>query len=149
MTFLTWFSYFFNISHIFHDFLNISWAKRRLRQRINDFLEQKSGIRNFHTLLGKQVLNSKFPYTSGQKSGFFNVMLAHVLILKHHLSIQNMILDHPQGGKLHEESFFNTLRAVRMTFWWVFDDSLKIFTIFKKYFRKIEKSKISKNHPHS
>ena len=37
MTFLTWCSCFFNISHIFHDFLNISWAKRRLRQRINDF----------------------------------------------------------------------------------------------------------------
>ena len=131
------FSCFSNISHIFHDFLNISWAKRRLWQR----------IRNFHTLLGKQVLNSKFPYTSGQKSGFFNVILAHVLISKHHLSIQNMIWDHPQGGKLHEESFFNTLRAVRMTFWWVFDDYLKIFTNFEKKNEQSKNRKIPKITP--
>ena len=92
----------------------------------------------------QKILNSKFPYTSGQKSCFFNVILAHVLILKHHLSIQNMLWDHPQGGKLHEESFFNSPRALRTLFWWVFDDSFKIFKIFKKYFRKVEKRKFPK-----
>ena len=84
-------------------------------------------------------LISKFPYTSGQKCNLFSVILAHVLILKHHLSIQNMIWDHPQGGNIHKESFFNTLRARRTLFIWVFDDSFKNFTIFQKILSKNRK----------
>ena len=60
MTFLSWFSWFYRISHIFHENLNIYFAKRRLRQRIDDI---------FH----RQISISKFPYTSGQKNIEFEI----------------------------------------------------------------------------
>ena len=46
----------------------------------------------------------------GQFSTKFEVILAHVSAVKPHISIQNMIWDHPYGRKLFEESFFHTPR---------------------------------------
>ena len=46
----------------------------------------------------------------------FDVILGHVLAVKPHISIQNMIWDHPHGGKTHEESFVDTLRPPKHRF---------------------------------
>ena len=46
----------------------------------------------------------------------FDVILGHVLAVKPHISIQNMIWDHPHGGKTHEESFFHTLQPPKHRF---------------------------------
>ena len=62
----------------------------------------------------------------------FDVILAHVLAFKPHISIQNMIWDHPHGGKTHEEPFFNTLRPPKHRFRWVFHGFMMIFDIFRK-----------------
>ena len=55
-----------------------------------------------------------------EKIMFFYVILAHVLTTKPHLSIQNMLWDHPHGGKPYEESFFNTLKPPKHRFILVF-----------------------------
>ena len=65
----------------------------------------------------------------------FDVILGHVLAVKSHISIQNMIWDHPHGGKTHEESFVDPLRPPKHRFRWVFHSFMKsvwLFDIFSK-----------------
>ena len=77
---------------------------------------------------------------------FFNVIVAHVLTTKPHLSIQNRVWDHPHGGKPYQESFFDALKPPKHRFrlvfyvlrldFWVFlricSNKLKIVFFFQK-----------------
>ena len=66
------------------------------------------------------------------------MILAHVLAVKPHISIQNMIWDHPHGGKTHEESFVHTLQPPKHRFWLVVHCFIMHFWhLSKKVFRTI------------
>ena len=123
MTFICEFSCLSYFPIIFMYLSIIFLTERRLRQRI-DYIS------------GRKVLISNFPYTSDQKYVLLTSFVNVVLSLKNHSSIQNMIWDHPQGGKLHEESFVNILRGLKMLFIQVVND-FDEFTHFERICSKL------------